>query len=114
MASPPAPSPADIAGWTRPNLMSRPVSAGLVPLAQAAGIVMPARMSSDRGQRAGLRHYSKEEYVDALLRHRDAQVQAQGGDAAAAAAAAGSSAVTELILSMIIIAPSNRSDLTRR
>ena len=61
-----APSSADVAAFSRQALGRRQVATGLRPLVEALGIAMPPREAASRGSRRGLRHYSKDEYVDAL------------------------------------------------
>ena len=57
-------------------------------MVEAIGISMPDRDSSSRGPRTGARHYTKDEYIDVLLAHRDDIIESQGGEASIAAAAA--------------------------
>ena len=68
--------------------MARPVATSLRPLVEATGVRMPDRTNPSRGARAGLRHYDKSEYVDALLAYRDSVVRSAGGQRALAASAA--------------------------
>ena len=83
-----APSSADVAAFSRQALGRRQVATGLRPLVEALGIAMPPREAASRGSRRGLRHYSKDEYVDALMAYRDTLVQEQGGESNIAATTA--------------------------
>ena len=83
-----APSSADVAAFSREALGRRQVATGLRPLVEALGIALPPREAESRGSRRGLRHYSKDEYIDALMAYRDALIQGQGGEGNIAAAAA--------------------------
>eukprot|EP01043_Picozoa_sp_COSAG02_P022923 COSAG02_NODE_1208_length_13883_cov_54.757998_2_plen_142_part_00 len=67
-----APSSADVAAFSREALGRRQVATGLRPLVEALGIALPPREAESRGSRRGLRHYSKDEYIDALMAYRDA------------------------------------------
>lgn len=103
-----APSVVDIAAFTRASLNRRSVATGLRPLVEALGVQMPPRESPDRGSRSGLRHYTKEEYVNALLAHRDRIVQENGGvnNIATSAAADAGFSVNDIVQ---FTAPGSRS-----